>query len=111
VDSSFGSALLTGDIEAKSEVELLQRDPAALKADILVVPHHGSKTSSTPPFIAAVAPEVTVFTPGYRNRFGHPRPEIVARYTDAEARLFRTDLDGAVTLTFAPKAEAMIERA
>jgi hypothetical protein len=52
--------------------------------DVLVVPHHGSRTSSTPPFVAAVAPGVAVFTPGYRNRFGHPRPEVVARYHMAQ---------------------------
>ena len=110
IDSNFGSALLTGDIEARSEVELLQRDPSALKVDVLVVPHHGSKTSSTPAFIAAVAPEVAVFTPGYRNRFGHPRPEIVARYVDAGIARYRTDFDGALTFDFAPEA-AMLPRA
>jgi competence protein ComEC len=109
IDSGHGSALLTGDIEAVSEGELIARDAAALKADVLVVPHHGSRTSSTPPFVAAVAPEVAVFTPGYRNRFGHPRPEVVARY--AAARTYRTDLDGALTFSFAagggrlPRAE------
>jgi competence protein ComEC len=110
VDSMYGSALLTGDIEARSEAALL-RDNAAVRADALIVPHHGSRTSSTPAFIAAVAPRIAVFTPGYRNRFGHPRPEIVARYARAEARLFRTDLDGAVTLTFGPKVDSVVERA
>jgi competence protein ComEC len=94
--------LLPGDIEAASELELVARDPAALKADVLVVPHHGSRTSSTPPFVAAVAPGVAVFTPGYRNRFGHPRPEVVARYHMAQR--YRTDLDGALTFTFAAGA-------
>ncbi|HEY4139367.1 MAG TPA: ComEC/Rec2 family competence protein, partial [Casimicrobiaceae bacterium] len=110
VDSIYGSALLTGDIEARSEAALL-RDNAAVRADALIVPHHGSRTSSTPAFIAAVAPRIAVFTPGYRNRFGHPRAEIVARYARAEARLFRTDLDGAVTLTFGPKTDSVVERA
>jgi competence protein ComEC len=104
VDSVFGSALLTGDIEAKSETLLLQRDPSALEVDVLVVPHHGSKTSSTPAFIAAVSPAFAVFTPGYRNRFGHPRPEIVARYADAGIVHYRTDFDGALIFDFAPAA-------
>ena len=56
---------------------------AALRADVLVVPHHGSRTSSTPAFIAAVAPRIAIIAAGYRNRFGHPRAEIVARYVHA----------------------------
>ena len=110
IDSVYGSALLTGDIEASSEAALLRENAAAVRADAVIVPHHGSRTSSTPAFIAAVAPGIAVFTAGYRNRFGHPRPDIVARYTRMEARLFRTDLDGAVTLTFAPAAKAVVER-
>lgn len=102
VDSLYGSALLTGDLEAKSEALLLRADPAALRADVMVVPHHGSRTSSTPAFINAVAPSFAVFASGYRNRFGHPRPDIVARYEAASVRMTRTDLEGAVTLSFAP---------
>ena len=99
VDSAHGSVLLTGDIEAVSELQLLGRDAVALKADVLVVPHHGSRTSSTPAFVAAVAPAVAVFTSGYRNRFGHPRADIVARYRAAQR--YRTDRDGALTFSFA----------
>jgi competence protein ComEC len=102
VDSDHGSALLTGDLEAKSEALLLRSDPSALRADVLVVPHHGSRTSSTPAFIRAVAPTIAVFACGYRNRFGHPRPDIVARYEAASVRMIRTDIEGAVTLSFAP---------
>jgi competence protein ComEC len=102
VSNADGSALLTGDIEARTEADLIRRDAASLRANLLIVPHHGSRTSSTPAFIAAVAPEVAVFTPGYRNRFGHPRPEIVARYADAGIRTYRTDYDGALTFDFEP---------
>ncbi len=102
IESKYGSVLLTGDLEARGELELVRRDPAALKADVLLVPHHGSRTSSTESFIAAVAPQIAVYTPGYRNRFGHPRPDIVARYDRAGIRGYRTDLDGALTFTFAP---------
>ena len=69
---------------------------------MLLVPHHGSRTSSTAAFIAAVAPEIAVYTSGYRNRFGHPRPDVVARYDRAGVRGYRTDHDGALTFTFAP---------
>ena len=74
-------ALLTGDIEAAQELALLQRWPAAaLQADVLLVPHHGSKTSSTEAFLAAVGPQLAVVQAGYRNRFGHPAPGVLARY-------------------------------
>jgi len=101
IDSAYGSALLTGDLEAKSEAKLLRDDSAVLRADVLVVPHHGSRTSSTPAFIRGVAPAIAVFACGYRNRFGHPRPDIVARYAAEAVHMVRTDMEGAVTLTFA----------
>ena len=88
--------LLSSDIEAVSERELLRQHPADLAADVMTVPHHGSKTSSTPEFIAAVAARDVVFPVGYRNRFGHPKEEVVARYLQSGARLHRTDADGAV---------------
>jgi len=75
------TALLVGDLEAGLELELL-RDlgPAALQSELLLVPHHGSKTSSTPEFLAAVAPRWALVQAGYRNRFGHPAPAVLARY-------------------------------
>ena len=100
VANTAGSALLTGDIEARTEADLVRRGGDALQADVLVVPHHGSRTSSTPAFIAAVHPRYAVFTPGYRNRFQHPRPEVVERYDAAGIRSYRTDYDGALTFTF-----------
>jgi len=101
IDSRFGSALLTGDIEAKTEALLVRTRPALLRADVVLVPHHGSRTSSTTAFVRAVAPTIAVVGCGYRNRFGHPRPDIVARYTNNGIRVVRTDLEGAITLTFA----------
>jgi len=80
-----------------------ERDPRRAPGDVLLVPHHGSLTSSSPAFIAAVAPDIAVYTPGYRNRFGHPREAVVARYAAAGVRSFRTDFDGALTFTFAPE--------
>ena len=77
---------------------MLAHHPHALRAEILVAPHHGSTTSSTPSFVAAVAPGLTIFTVGYRNRFGHPRTEVVQRYLDMGSRILRSDRDGAVLL-------------
>ena len=73
-------ALLTADIEAFQEQALLQREGNHLRADVLLVPHHGSKTSSTESFIEAVQPRWALFQMGYRNRYGHPAPQVLARY-------------------------------
>ncbi len=100
IDSAHGSALLTGDIEARSEAALVRTMPASLRADVLVVPHHGSRTSSTLPFIRAVSPSLAIVPAGYRNRFGHPRADIVARYTMYDVQVLRTDRAGAVTVAF-----------
>jgi competence protein ComEC len=94
--------LLTGDIEALSEAELLAHDAASLRASVLLVPHHGSRTSSTPAFIDAVAARVAIVAAGYRNRFGHPRGDVLARYARTGAALPRTDLQGAISVTIDP---------
>ncbi len=75
------SALLAGDIEAAQEQDLLQSGQA-LQADWLLVPYHGSATSSTQAFLEAVQPSVAIVQVGYRNRFGHPRPDVLRRYSD-----------------------------
>jgi competence protein ComEC len=105
VETPYGAILLAADIEARDETALIARG-AALGARVLLVPHHGSRTSSTPRFVAAVAPEHAVFAVGYRNRFGHPKDDIVARY--AHARQWRTDRDGAVTFTLGPDGLAAV---
>jgi competence protein ComEC len=89
--------LLTGDVEARAEDELL-RAPALLPSAILKVPHHGSRTSSRPAFVAAVAPRVAVVSVGAENRYRLPSSEIEARYRAAGACLLRTDHCGAVTV-------------
>jgi competence protein ComEC len=88
--------LLTSDIEAADEAALLQRYPGQLAADVLLVPHHGSKTSSTPAFLAAVNAPQAVIPVGYRNPYGHPKAAVVGRYEAMNTRLWRTDRDGAV---------------
>ena len=76
------SILLTGDIEKQAEFTLTNNNPSRLKADILIVPHHGSKTSSTLEFIKKVNPKYAFFPVGYRNRFGFPKQDIIQRYED-----------------------------
>ena len=90
--------LLTSDIEAPDETALLQRYPGDLAADLLLMPHHGSKTSSTPAFVQAVGAGNAVIPVGYRSRFGHPKAEVVARYEALGASIWRTDRDGAVSI-------------
>jgi competence protein ComEC len=96
VSAGGSSLLLAGDVEARAESEMLARDAPALRAAVLVVPHHGSKTSSTPGFVAAVAPQVAIFPVGYLNRFRHPNAAVVARYLAGGADIRRTDCEGAV---------------
>jgi competence protein ComEC len=66
-------------------------------ADLLKVGHHGSETSSTSPFLAAVKPRFAVVSVGFYNSFHHPRPEVMQRYVEADIRTYRTDLVGAVS--------------
>ena len=89
------SALLTGDIEAPQEAALVARLGPALHSSMLLVPHHGSRTSSSPAFIEAVSPQVAVVQAGYRSRYGHPAPDIVARYLDRGIPVVRSDACGA----------------
>lgn len=75
-----GSALLTGDIEREQEWSMVAAAPTALRSEVLIAPHHGSRTSSSEALLSAVAPRVAVIQAGYRNRFGHPAPDVMARY-------------------------------
>jgi competence protein ComEC len=93
-----GTALLVGDIEAAQELRLANGEPAAqLKADFLLAPHHGSKTSSSALFLDAVKPRVALAQSGYRNRFGHPVASVVARYEERGIALVRSSQCGAAT--------------
>ncbi len=110
VSSPAGSALLAGDIEAAQERQLIADLPAdAIKADVLLAPHHGSKTSSSADFLAVVAPSHVIFQLGYRNRFKHPNPTIWQRYNEGQAELLRSDWHGTIQIRFrigdVPKVE------
>lgn len=96
VSAAGGSVLFPADIEAERESWLLAHARAMLAADLLIAPHHGSATSSTPAFLAAVHPRFAVFAVGYRNRYHFPRPKVLARYRDEGARLFDSAHDGAL---------------
>jgi competence protein ComEC len=96
------AALLTADLEAPAERVLLARDRGALRAQVLVVPHHGSKTSSTEPFLDSIEPIIALFQVGYRNRFQHPNVGVFERYSARHIELARSDMDGAVRVDVSP---------
>ena len=100
--------LLTGDIEKRAERELVERLGLALESTILVAPHHGSKTSSSPDFIEAVAPRYVLFPVGYRNRWGFPKASVVERYQALGAYMFDTARHGAISVVVNPKGEVSL---
>lgn len=100
VSAAGGALLLTGDIEAREEAALLARLGDKLASDVLLPPHHGSRSSSSPSFLAGVAPRLTLVSAGYRNRFGHPATEVLERLAKSGAAVRRTDAEGALTLGF-----------
>lgn len=92
------SLLLTGDIEMATERALVQRASAKLASDILVVPHHGSATSSSERFLDVISPRLALFPLGYRNRFGFPKPQVVARYRQRSIAMFDSARHGAIEI-------------
>jgi len=110
IATAGGSVLIPADIERRGEQTLLATVQEQLKADVLVAPHQGSRTSSSPAFVAAVAPRLVIFPVGYRNAFRHPHPEVVARYAAQGSVGLRTDRDGAVTVELGPHAPPVVSR-
>jgi competence protein ComEC len=94
------SVLLPGDIERVSEALLIERNAEQLKATLLVVPHHGSNTSSSQDFLAAVSPQHSIFSEGYMNRWGFPKQQVVDRYLQTDSQLYSTSEDGQITVCF-----------
>lgn len=105
VTSVAGSILLTGDIEREAEAALIEQSAAKLDSDVLLVPHHGSRTSSSALFLEAVSPSHGVIGSGYLNRFHHPNINVLQRYHDARIQVSQTDLDGAVRIVFKKPAQ------
>ena len=102
VAGAGGSLLLAGDIEKNVEQRLVREVPEMLQADILVAPHHGSNTSSTAPFIQAVAPRIVIFAAGYRNRYHFPTAKVVRRYRAVDAAMFTSGHSGALRMRVDP---------
>jgi len=89
--------LLPGDAEKQAEAAMLsENDTGTLHADVLKVGHHGSKNSTMPDFLAAVAPRISIISAGEENPYGHPNPELLERLEESGTRMLRTDRDGAV---------------
>jgi competence protein ComEC len=95
------AVLLTGDLERGGEAALLHAG-VALGAQVIKVPHHGSRQSSTEAFLRAVGPQAAVLSVGHRNPFRHPHPEVLARYQALGIRLWRTDRNGAIGVEMRP---------
>jgi competence protein ComEC len=107
VTTAHGSLLLTGDIEKEAEHWLLD---TVLPTTVMTMPHHGSKTSSTPAFVHATQPAVAIATAGYLNRFGHPKAEVIARYEAQGTQILRSDHDGAVVMDFLSGQQPVVRR-
>ena len=102
VESAAGRVLLTGDIESGAETALAADAGTRLAAEILVAPHHGHRNLSTPAFLNAVRPRYILLATGYRNRFGYPRPDTLARYQATGAMVLDPANEGALTFRMEP---------
>lgn len=93
------SMLLAADAEQEAEAAMVERFGAQLKSQVLKSGHHGSRTSSSPAFLRAVAPEVAVISAGANNEYHHPHPSLLKRYKEQKLKVYRTDTDGTVTIS------------
>jgi len=101
ISSRYGSILLPGDIERATEQLLIAKERTAIRnIDVLISPHHGSKTSSTEEFIKALNPRLVVVSAGYLNRFNHPSPKVVTRYKKYGSEMLNTTNNGWIRLNF-----------
>ena len=92
------SILFPGDIEAAAEREMVSLSTSDLKSNVLISPHHGSKSSSTDIFLTKVDPETIIIPAGYNNRFGFPHPSVLEKYKKITNQIYRTDLHGAIII-------------
>ncbi len=98
IQTAHGVVLLTGDIGQREEAVLVATVPAALRADAVLVAHHGSAGSSGADWVQAVSPRLAIVSAGHGNRFGHPRPDVVQRWRAAPAEVLNTADSGALRL-------------
>ncbi|WP_082576255.1 DNA internalization-related competence protein ComEC/Rec2 [Lysobacter sp. Root604] len=105
IDTAHGAVLLTGDIGEVVERDLVRRDRESgrrdLRADVVLVPHHGSRGSSDPAFVAATGARHALISSGYGNRYGHPKPQVLTRWRAAGASVWDTSRGGALRLRLA----------
>ena len=94
------SLLIPGDIERKAELQLLESKAGLLHADVLLVPHHGSNTSSTLAWLKQVKPQLGIVSAGYKNRFGHPTAKVLNRYHEQKIKVLNTAESGMILLNF-----------
>ena len=109
VSTAQGAVLLTGDIEAPAERQLVAEYGYELASEVLLIPHHGSQTSSSAGLIEAVSPKLAVVSAGYRNRFGQPHEAVLTRYTARGIPVRNTANDGALTLRVDPRSGLTID--
>ena len=99
IQSEYGAVLLTGDIEEAAESWLVKNYGNNLKANVLIAPHHGSKTSSTAGFLQAIQPDYVLISAGYRNQFGHPHTDVLLRYENIKTKWLNSAGSGAITVS------------
>lgn len=109
VSGAQHSALLTGDIQRETEHYLLSEQRADLSATVLVVPHHGSLSSSIEPFVREVKAEFTLFATGFLNRYRFPNPKVVSLYRRYHAKLYSSARDGAIELRFKANGQLSVK--
>lgn len=109
VSAAAGQLLITSDIEIDVERGLIKTYADKLQSQVLVVPHHGSKTSSSQAFVDAVKPAIALLPVGYRNRYHHPRAEVVERYRQAGASIHHSGHVGAVKVLFESEKGVLVE--
>ena len=100
ISSDFGTVLVPGDIERQQENWLVAQYGEGLRSDVLVAPHHGSRTSSTSAFIEQVSPGQVLLSVGYRNRYRHPNKGVVDRYLESGSHLLSSPTTGAIEIVF-----------
>ena len=103
IETLYGSVLLTGDIERQAENYLALSVPKLLTAEVLIAPHHGSKTSSSRDFIALVKPRLVLIPAAFPNRFGFPHSEVLMRYQTHLAAYLISGQEGAITVNFSAR--------